>query len=128
MIEKLIELQKNSYSPYSHYAVSAIVVMKDNKEFSGVNVENASYGATICAERNAITSAISAGYKKGDFKELYVMVSSGDIGTPCFMCRQVISEFFNKDCTIHCCSTKGEQQDYTVTEICPYPFGEDDLK
>ncbi len=128
MIEKLIELQKNSYSPYSHFAVSAIAVMKDGKEFYGVNVENASYGATICAERSAILSAISGGYKKGDFKELYVMVSSGEIGMPCFLCRQVITELFDKDCIIHCCSTKGDQQDYTVAEICPYPFGEDDLK
>lgn len=128
MIEKLIELHKNSYSPYSHYAVSAIAVMKDGREFSGVNVENAAYGASICAERSAILSAISSGYKKKEFKELYVMVSSGDIGMPCFQCRQVISELFDKDCIIHCCSTKGIIEDYTVEQICPYPFGEDDLK
>ena len=128
MKEKLIKLHKNSYSPYSNFAVSAIVVMKDNKEFAGVNVENASYGATICAERNAILSAITEGYTKGDFKELYVMVSSGSIGTPCFQCRQVISELFDKECIVHCLSTTGEQQDYTVEELCPYPFGEDDLK
>lgn len=128
MIERLIELHKNSYSPYSHYAVSAIVVMKDGKEFQGVNVENAAYGASICAERSAILSAISAGYKKGDFKELYVMVSSGEIGMPCFQCRQVISELFDKNCIIHCASTKGVIEDYTVEQICPYPFGSDDLK
>ena len=128
MIEKLLELQKNSYSPYSHYAVSAIVVMKDGRMFPGVNVENASYGASICAERSAILSAISNGYQKKDFKELFVMVSSGKIGMPCFVCRQVISEFFEKDAIIHCCSTKGEIKDYKVEEICPYPFGEDDLK
>ena len=128
MIEKLINLQKNSYSPYSHYAVSAIVVMKDGKEFFGVNVENASYGATICAERSAILSAISNGYHKGDFQELYVMVSSGKIGMPCFLCRQVISEFFEREAKVHCCSTMGEVKTYTVAEICPYPFGEEDLK
>lgn len=128
MIDKLIELHKNSYSPYSNYQVSAIAVMKDGKEFNGVNVENASFGASICAERSAILSAISNGYKKGEFKELYVMVSSGEIGMPCFMCRQVISEFFDKDSIIHCCSTKGIIEDYTVEQICPYPFGEDDLK
>ena len=128
MKEKLLELQKNSYSPYSNFAVSAIVVMNDGKEFAGVNVENASYGATICAERNAILSAITEGYTKGDFKELYVMVSSGEIGTPCFQCRQVISELFATDAIIHCLATTGEQKDYTVAELCPYPFGEDDLK
>ncbi len=127
MIEKLKQLQKNSYSPYSNYAVSAIAIMKDLKEFNGVNVENAAYGSSICAERSAILAAISNGYKKGDFKELYVMVSSGEIGTPCFECRQVISELFDKDCIVHCCSNKGDIKDYTVGELCPYPFGEEDL-
>lgn len=127
MIEKLIELHKNSYSPYSNFKVSAIAVMKDGREFNGVNVENASYGATICAERSAILSAISSGYKKSDFKELYVMTSSKEVGTPCFMCRQVISELFDKDAIIHCCSLTGEIKDFKVEELCPYPFGEDDL-
>lgn len=127
MINKLIELHKNSYSPYSNFPVSAVVVTKDGKEFSGVNVENASYGAGICAERSAIVSAVSAGYKKGDFKELHVMVGSGEIGTPCFICRQVISEFFDKDALVKCYSTKGDMEEYTVEELCPYPFGSEDL-
>ncbi len=128
MLDKLLELQKNSYSPYSNFKVSAIAVMKDGVEFFGVNVENASYGASVCAERSAILSAISNGYTKGDFKELYVMVSSGKVGMPCFLCRQVISELFDKEAVVHCCSTKGEITNYTVEEICPYPFGEEDLK
>ena len=61
MKEKLIKLLNNSYSPYSKFRVSAIVVMKDNCEFSGVNVENAAYGSSICAERSAILAAISNG-------------------------------------------------------------------
>lgn len=128
MKDKLLELQKNSYAPYSDFHVSAIVVMNDGVEFRGVNVENASYGAAICAERSAIVSAISAGYKKGDFKELNVMVSSGEVGMPCFICRQVISEFFDKDATVRCFATTGEYKEYTVEEICPYPFGSEDLK
>lgn len=128
MKEKLIELQKNSYSPYSNFAVSAIAVMKDGVEFKGVNVENAAYGAAICAERSAILSAISNGYKKKDFKELNIMVSSGEIGTPCFQCRQVISELFDKDAIVRCYATTGDYKEYTVEELCPYPFGEDDLK
>lgn len=128
MIEKLKELQKNSYSPYSNFKVSAIVVMNDGNEFFGVNVENASYGAAICAERSAIVSAISRGYTKGSFKELHVMVGSGEIGMPCFICRQVISEVFPKDALVYCYSTKGEVSKYTVEEICPYPFGSEDLE
>lgn len=128
MKEKLLELQKNSYSPYSNYAVSAVLVMDDGCEFYGVNVENASYGAAICAERSAIVSAVSAGYKKGQFKELNVMVSSGKIGMPCFACRQVITEFFNKDAVVRCFSTTGEYEEHTVSELCPYPFDSEDLK
>lgn len=127
MKDKLLELHKNSYSPYSNFAVSAIVVVDDGSEFCGVNVENASYGAGICAERSAIVSAVSAGYKKSQFRELHVMVSSGSIGMPCFICRQVISEFFEKDAMVYCYATTGEMETHTVEELCPFPFGSDDL-
>ena len=126
MREKLEKLLNNSYAKYSHYRVSCICVMKDGNEISGVNVENASYGATICAERVAITNAIAKGYKKGDFKELHVMVDSDIIGMPCFMCRQVISEFFDKEAKIYAYS-RNEVKEFTVAEICPYPFNEDNL-
>lgn len=126
MREKLEKLLKNSYAVYSKYQVSAICIMQDGREFNGVNVENASYGATICAERVAITSAIAAGYHKGDFKELHVMVNSDKIGTPCFMCRQVLSEFFSEDCIVTLYS-KTEEKSYRVQELCPYPFNEDNL-
>lgn len=128
MKDKLLDLQKNSYSPYSNFAVSAVVIMKDGKEFNGVNVENAAYGAAICAERSAILSAISNGYKKGDFKEINIMTSSTGIGTPCFQCRQVMSELFDKDSLVRCYSKSGDYKEFTVEELCPYPFGEDDLK
>ncbi len=129
MIEELLELGKNSYSPYSQFRVAAIVVMKDGNKFRGVNVENASYGATICAERSGILSAVSAGYKKGDFKELHIMcLDSNKISTPCFMCRQVISELFDKDAIVTCYNNNGESKEYKVSELCPYPFAEDDLK
>ena len=128
MVEKLKELLKNSYSPYSNFKVAAIVVMKDGKEFNGVNVENASYGAAICAERSAIVSAISAGYRNKDFKELHVMVGSGKIGMPCFVCRQVISEMFEKSSNVYCYDTNPNVKKYTVEELCPYPFDSEDLK
>ena len=128
MVEKLQRLLRNSYSPYSHFAVSAIVVMKDGAEFCGVNVENASYGAAICAERSAIVSAISAGYGKDDFRSINIMVSSDKVSTCCFMCRQVISEFFSTTSLVHCFSINGEEKTFTVEELCPYPFNEDDLK
>lgn len=128
MKDKLLELQNNSYSPYSNFKVSAIVIMKDGKEFKGVNVENAAYGASICAERSAILSAISNGYKKHDFKEINIMTDSNKIGMPCFQCRQVISELFEKSTIIRCYKKDGEYKEFKVEELCPYPFSEDDLK
>ena len=129
MKEKLLNLANNSYSPYSKFRVATILVMNDGKEIPGVNVENASYGASICSERSAIVSAISMGYKKGDFKELHCMcVDSKKISTSCFICRQVISEFFSKDSDLYFYSNAGEVEKYKVSELCPYPFDEDDLK
>lgn len=128
MKEKLERLLDNSYSPYSHFRVSSIAVMKDGKEFCGVNVENASYGATICAERNAIIQAIANGYKKGDFKELYVMCDNEKIGMSCMLCRQVMTELFDKDVKVIEMNPNGDTEIHTVKELCPYPFDEEDLK
>lgn len=128
MREKLVKLLENSYSPYSHFRVAAIVVMKDGKEFVGVNMENASYGASICAERCAITTAVAHGYKKYDFEKLYVMCDNDKIGMPCFICRQVISELFEKDRLVVAMNPSGDKEVYKVEELCPYPFSEDDLK
>ncbi len=128
MQKKLKELLKNSYSPYSNFKVSAIVVMNDGTEFRGVNVENASYGASICAERSAILSAISAGYKRYDFDKLYVMCDNTKIGMPCFACRAVINEMFDKSKEVVAMNPKGEIEKHTVEELCPLPFSDDDLK
>ena len=127
MKEKLLELLNNSYSPYSKFRVSSIVVMKDKKAYAGVNIENASFGATICAERVAINTAIANGYKKGDFDKLYVMVDSSKISSCCFLCRQVITEFFDKDSEIILMNNLGESKEYKVNELCPLPFNEEDL-
>ena len=128
MKEKLIKLLDNSYSPYSHFRVAAILVCKDGREFNGVNVENASYGASICAERSAILSAVSAGYKKGDFASLYVMCDNEKIGMPCFQCRQVFAELFDKDMLVTCLNPLGESIVLPVRDLCPYPFDSEDLK
>ena len=128
MKEKIINLFEKSYSPYSKFRVSAIVVMNDGTEFTGVNVENASYGASICAERVAILKAVSEGYRKGDFKELHVCCDSDKISSCCFMCRQVITEFFDKNSEIILMNNKGLEEIHTVEELCPMPFDEEDLK
>ena len=121
MKEVLRDLLNNSRSDYFHFPVSACVVCNDGSKFYGVNVETSSPSAGVCAERNALYNAITNGKRKEDIKEVHVM--SNNNVTPCFICRQVISELFEKDKIIHCCSTTGEIKDYTVEEICPYPFG-----
>lgn len=128
MRDKLRELLNNSYSPYSKFRVAAIVIMKDGKEFCGVNVENASYGASICAERSAILSAISNGYKRYDFDTIYVMCDNDKIGMPCFLCRMTLSEMFESDRQVICMNPEGKVEVHTIAELCPYPFSDEDLK
>lgn len=127
MKERLKKLLSNAYSPYYKFPVAAIVVTKDKKEFYGVNVENAN-GTSICAERNAISNAVALGYKKGDFESIYIMLSNNKFGTPCFACRQVILEFFEKDSKVISMNFDGETKEYTVNELCPFPFSNEDLK
>ena len=128
MKEKLIELLNNSHSPYSDFRVSAVLETKDGKEFVGVNVENAAYGSSICAERSARESAVSKGYKKHDFSKLYVMCDNSKIGMQCCACRQVFLELFDLDMQIICMNPDGEEEMHTVRDLCPYPFNDEDLK
>ena len=125
MIEKLIELHKNSYVPISHFPVSASLITKDGKTFYGVNVEDASTRAGSCAERTAIFSAISNGVKKGEFKEVHILASKDENpGTPCFVCRQMLSEMFPVEAKVYCYSNTGKVSEFTIKELCPYPFEE----
>lgn len=128
MYNELKSLLKNSYSPYSGFKVSAILETNDGKYFNGVNVENASYGACICAERSAIVSAISSGYKKGDFTKLNLMVDSDKISFPCNICRQTFVEFFEEDMPIDCYDKFGNKKTVMVSDLCTFPFNSGDLK
>ncbi len=127
MKEVLERLLNNSYAPYSKFKVAAVVETTDHKLFGGVNVENANY-TSICAERNAIATAVANGYKKGDFLKLYVMLENGEIGYPCMACRQVILEFFEPEKEIISVDKSGNMEVHTVKELCPFPFTSEDLK
>lgn len=127
MKEKLQKLLENSYSPYSKFPVASIVVMKDGKEFVGVNVEDATTRAGTCAERSAIFAAISNGYKKHDFEKIYVMSNNDKIIMPCFVCRQMFVELFEKETKVIAMNPAGDTKEHTVAELCPYPFDESDL-
>ena len=87
LVEKAVEAAKNSYAPYSKYAVGAVVSTTDGREFAGVNVENAAYPLGQCAERTAIGAAAAAGYRPGDIAAIGINAS------PCGGCRQWLYEF-----------------------------------
>lgn len=128
MEEKLRKLLNNSYTPFYKYPVASVVVMKDGKEYFGVNVETSSPAAGICAERNAIYSAIADGYGKGDIKEIHVMSKTEDDCFPCFICRHAISDLCDKDVIVYSHTYGNRITSHTVLELCPYPFGEDNLQ
>ena len=127
MFEELKVLLNNSYPIMSNYRVACIIVMKDGTKYKGVNIENPSFKDGLCAEQVAIGSAISDGYKEKDFKDLYVLGSSKHSITPCFLCRQVISEFFDKDSKVISYDEVGNEKVYKVSELCPHAFGVEDL-
>ena len=106
MKDKLLELIKNSYAPYSGVHFACIVECKNGNFYNGVNIENASYGATICAERNAINAAISAGEK--EFNALYLMTDLSHLAYPCNLCKQTMLEFFDSDVIFNIMNTSGE--------------------
>ncbi|CEF59381.1 Cytidine deaminase [Strongyloides ratti] len=93
LIEASVKVMKNSYSPYSNFPVGAALLTKCGKIITGANIENASFGGTICAERSAFVSAISSGYK--DFVAVAVSTNLAVPGSPCGICRQFMIEFGN---------------------------------
>lgn len=100
MISELKELLSNSYSPYSEKCFSSIVVMKDGTKFKGVTVKNAIFRDGIYAEQIAIASAITNGYKYGDFDTMYIMVGTNDISDLKYLNERVITEFFEPSCSV----------------------------
>jgi cytidine deaminase len=102
-IKKLLasarKVARNTYSPYSKFPVGAALMTAGGKVFTGCNVENASYGLTLCAERVAVTSAVAAGYRK--FKALAVVGGRRKAARPCGACLQVLSEFCGPDFPIY---------------------------
>ena len=120
LIDLVVETTKNAYVPYSHFPVGAVLVAKDGQVFTGVNVENASFGLTNCAERTAIFKAVSEGFL--DFEELIVYGETEKPISPCGACRQVMAEFFNKDLPVTLGAKDKSTVVMTVKELLPYSF------
>lgn len=114
-----LQARKDAYTPYSKFAVGAAVLTESGEIFSGCNIENASYGATICAERVAIFKAISAGHRT--IKALAVVANHSEPIPPCGICRQVMSEF-GPDADVLMINTKGLTRIESMKELLPIIF------
>ncbi|MEM7241022.1 MAG: cytidine deaminase [Pseudomonadota bacterium] len=110
---------KNAYVPYSNFPVGAAFLMEDGEVVTGCNIENASFGATICAERTAIAKAMSDGVRK--IKAIAVTNTTDTKITPCGICRQVIYEFA-RDVPVYCCDKDGAYKMLTSAELLPDAF------
>ncbi len=110
---------KASYSPYSHFRVGAALVAEDGTVITGTNVENRSFGLTICAERSAIVAAVTAGHRR--FKKLVISTPDADYPvSPCGACRQVLSEFLDSGAPVFFGSKVGNLVEATVGELFPH--------
>ena len=123
LVQEAARARERAYAPYSHYQVGAAVLTADGQVFTGCNVENAVYPLGLCAERVAIFKAVSEGYR--DFTAMAVVTGNG--GSPCGSCRQVMHEFA-PEMTVFIADGQGNIRRTSVPELLPDSFGADDLK
>jgi cytidine deaminase len=123
LIERALKIRAKAYAPYSKYKVGASLLTNTGEYFDGVNVENAVYSMTICAERNAVFQAVAHGHHA--FRAIAVATDNG--GSPCGSCRQVLSEF-GPDIEVYMIDSNGMVVlETTVRELLPEAFGPEDL-
>ncbi len=124
LTEKAKQARKRAYAPYSEFTVGAALLCKDGSIYTGCNIENASYGATICAERTAFFKAVSEG--EGDFEAIAIVGAPADkpieFCPPCGMCRQVMTEFCDMDRFKVVLSNGAEEKIFTLRDLMPYSF------
>ena len=123
---KLQALLENAYAPYSGFQVASIVITRDNRQFEGVNVESVAYPTTICAERNAIFSAVTQGAKPGDISEVHILARNEEgsfvAAFPCGSCRQVIAEQSLGKAKVYVYSSATELSEHPIEALLPYAF------
>ncbi|HEM4051208.1 TPA: cytidine deaminase [Streptococcus suis] len=120
LLDLVVENSRHAYVPYSHFPVSAVLVAKDGQIFTGVNIENASFGLTNCAERTAIFKAVSEGGR--NFSEIVIYGETEKPISPCGACRQVMAEFFEQDLKVTLVAKDKSTVEMTVGELLPYSF------
>ena len=114
-----LAVQDMAYAPYSDYRVGAALLTEGGGIVTGCNVENATFGATCCAERTAVFSAVAAGHRS--FRAIAVVTSGAEPGTPCGICRQVLAEF-GSDMDVLCFTPEGAEQVYRLSQLLPFAF------
>lgn len=119
LAEAALEARLKAYAPYSHFEVGAALLTEDGEIVVGCNVENRSYGLTICAERTAVGSAVAAGHR--DFQALAVATSASPPAPPCGMCRETLQEFA-PNLPILLTNPQGERRTFALTDLFPEPF------
>lgn len=119
LLELARSARENAYAPYSKFRVGAALVTHDGRRFSGCNVENASYGLCLCAERTALSSAVAAGCKTGDFQAMAVIGDTAEPISPCGACRQVMAELCDGDMPVLLANLQGDLQETTVGALLP---------
>lgn len=123
-MKKLINIARNmlnrAYAPYSHYRVSSVIETSTGKLYSGCNIENMSFGLTVCAERVAIFKAISEG--ETSFKRIVIVSADDSLPLPCGACLQVMSEFCDGNFEVILCSGNNNIETYKLKELFPKPF------
>ena len=122
--EKAVEMLEKAYVPYSHFPVGAALETEDGSVFTGCNVENASYGLTICAERTAAVKAVSAGHRR--FKRIVIAGKCRDFCYPCGACRQFLAEF-GPEMEVTCLNGAGEAKSFSLSQLLPCTFSEEFL-
>lgn len=127
LFEAARDVLKNSYSEYSHFKVAAALRMKNGEIITGINVENASFGLSNCAERTALFTAYTKGYRKEDIKELLITTEQDNLISPCGACRQVIRELMEDDAEVHMTTLDGKIKTVTNKDLLPFAFTESDL-
>jgi len=124
-LDEVKEAQKRAYTPYSEFNVGALLITEDDEYIYGANIENASYPATICAERTALVSAYANGITK--FKAIVVITDAEDPASPCGVCRQVLKELTHDDMPVYMISKDGRVIKRTVDELLPLGFSGKDM-
>ena len=118
--KRALEIQKRAYAPYSGFEVGAALLGDNGKIYLGANVENASYGLCLCAERSAVAAAVADGMRR--FRALAVVTPAKRPASCCGTCRQVLAEF-PPSFPVRCFTNGGEEIVTSVDELLPYAFG-----